>query len=55
MHLRNVLFNRKHLCESYVENENENVIYTRSKSAPNFHIVKPNFEAFKRSIFILVT
>ena len=48
VHLRNFLFNRKHLCEN---NENEEtMVCTRAKSGPVFNINKPNCEAYKRSI-----
>ena len=48
VHLRNFLFNKKHLCIS-TENMNDRII-TRSISGPTFNINKPNCEAYKRSI-----
>ena len=48
VHLRNFLFNRKHLCENVDDTEYN--ICTRSKSGPHFYVNKPNCEAYKRSI-----
>ena len=47
VHLRNFMFNRKHLCKPVVIEEE---YCTRSKDGPIFNIEKPNCEAYKRSI-----
>ena len=48
VHLRNFLFNRKHLCET-IENRNEQIC-TRNNDGPLFHIEKPNCESFRRNV-----
>ena len=52
VHLRNFMFNRKHLCENQpnIQNDSLSQICTRSKAGPTFNIVKPNCELYKRSI-----
>ena len=48
VHLRHFLFNRKHLSDNTLNSEN--MVYTRAKAGPTFHVNKPNCEAYKRSI-----
>ena len=48
VHLRNFMFNRKHLCKTYDESLER--ISTRANDGPMFDIIKPNCEAFKRCI-----
>ena len=48
VHLRNVMYNRKHLCQ--ITNDDEYIICTRSQAGPLFNVLKPNCEAFRRNI-----
>ena len=48
VHLRNFMFNRKHLCQS--NDDRDEHICTRSKAGPTYSIEKPNCEAFRRNV-----
>ena len=48
VHLKNFMYNRKHLCKN--NTGDENMVCTRANDGPLFHVEKPNCETYKRNV-----